>query len=80
MWLDGSSSRTFCETHDEQINLVDDFSWYEPEKLKNVSDEIYQILAENPYRNFENSDQPEKELNALLKRVEKLNMIATGKK
>jgi hypothetical protein len=78
MWETGAGQdcRTFCETHDEQIKLVKDLSWYEPEMLKNAGEEVYQIMAGNPYRNFENSDQPQKELDALLDRIEKLNQIA----
>ena len=37
----------FCRTQKEQIGLVSDFSWYEPERLKPAIEEVEGVMAEN---------------------------------
>jgi len=75
MWhiYSGQNCHTFCETHEEQIMLVDDFSWYDPRALNSASDEICNIIEANNYRNIE---QSKKEIRAFEERVKRLNRIA----
>ena len=78
MWQiwQGINCQTFCKTHDEQIGLVSDFSWYDPESLAAIVDEVEKIMAEN---NFGNPADSEEELLAFSKRIETLNALAAGK-
>jgi hypothetical protein len=66
--------KTHCfeETHEEQIRLVRDFSWYDPKKLEGIGEEFLELLKNN--RHFE-ADRKRKLAESLSKRVEMLDRV-----
>jgi hypothetical protein len=42
-----SGTRCFAETHEEQIGLVKDFSWYDRKKLEGIGEEFLELLKDN---------------------------------
>jgi len=39
--------KPFCQSHDEQIKLVDDLSWFNADVLKGLDDEVAEILSQS---------------------------------
>ena len=44
-----AKSQPFHDTHEEQIRLVDDFSWLNFDDLSGIDDEFNDLLSESPF-------------------------------
>ena len=68
-------SQPFCDFHEEQIKFVSDFSWLDVRCLKNIDEEIYEILLKARHINADRRDAIcfafRKRVNNLVKLVEK---------
>jgi len=51
--IDITISKTFKETHNKQIQLVKDLSWYEPIPKQQLTDIVTSVLGKNKYMNPE---------------------------
>jgi hypothetical protein len=65
-------TRCFAETHDEQIRLVRDFSWYDPKKLEGIGEEFLELLKCN---NHFGLDRKKRLAESLAERVDMLGRV-----
>ena len=68
-----TDSKPFRKSHDEQIKLVDDWSWYNADALKNIGEEILDILPESE---AVDTDRRNALAKAVTARCEKLELLA----
>jgi hypothetical protein len=64
--------RCFADTHEEQIRLVKDFSWYDRKKLDSLGEEFFELLKEN--RHFDVA-RKKRLAESLTERVEMLDRV-----
>jgi hypothetical protein len=67
-----AKTRCFAETHEEQIRLVRDFSWYDRKKLDGIGEEFLELLKDN--RHFE-EDRKKRLAASLTERVDMLERV-----
>jgi hypothetical protein len=65
-------SMMFRTNHTRQIKLVTDFTWYKPERLSNIENDIYSIFKKYRYKNEERVEAISKGVRG---RIKKLNNI-----
>jgi hypothetical protein len=70
----GAPVKTHCfeATHEEQIRLVRDFSWYDPGKLEGIGEEFFELLKNN--RHF-GPERKKKLAESLTRRVSMLERV-----
>ncbi|MCL2054185.1 MAG: HipA domain-containing protein [Oscillospiraceae bacterium] len=51
-----AASKPFCNTHEEQIKLVKDFSWLEAADLMNIDEELDEIFRGSPFIDVQRRD------------------------
>jgi len=74
--IQNPTTKTFAKTHEEQVKLVTDFSWYDRDALKDIPQECYNILIKSEM----NKERVEMISEALHQRIERISEIATNSK